>query len=749
MHYKQILIAVMTASVFVSLQGCGMFGSKQDPSSILTYQTANAGCLDNVGTQVKEYSTGTISEADLTAAWNCVNSSLTLFTQFIRGSVPNGYTTQDIQVFISHFLFSQATISPALVQSAFALKASIFGGDPNVLTFDEMNGILAFISVLQTETTNILPFLETRVQNPTPKNLTSLSNAIRAAGKHIGSSLQTAGNPTFTAAQLQTLVTELQNVISTSAVSANDQSAQFVISIKQVLALGGSDGIEGSTWPTFIQGLFNYLGPALSALSYSPSFATGANQEDGFFTKTLGQLISALDATIQVNGGSIPFSAISNIIQYVPDAYLNAAQRTAVSGAQNMIFSRILQSKTSNAIDQNVTSYLSKQVNFWDSVESTLNTVYSTNGFDPVQGATADQLTAALTAYSPTPSSPNQAAVQWITALIQNYKPYFAGTDQEVMFSGALNSYSMHDMEMKHLIRLASTALLNAYSTASDKTEIDLTDFSTFINDVSPVLAAWQMADSSIPGGAQARYLQASLFMPSSVGGSYITLDEGSQYILYFLSIYHQAKRVEPVLSGTCASYGTDAYGTPLMNAQCFRTNYFANYLTFWDRMPLLTKYYESLSSNDQQALEVAIEMAARRYGYSDQCVGLYDVEGFSGILHYIETILERFDTTGEGILTTADAMTAFPVFQSELITAGAASGLSATDTGEQEAAFAYALARGKLPTKGVEGDIEFLWWWIIVGKDHWNIKAARNSLFKVIGSISPPPTPTTASQCE
>lgn len=538
MHYKRIaLIGLMTLALMV--QGCGLFGSKQDPSSTLMYQTANAGCLNNVGTQAQQYATGEISEADLTAAWNCVNSSLTLFTQFIRGSVPNGYTTQDMQVFISHFLFSQASINPDLVQSAFALKASMFGGSPDVLTYDEINGFLAFTTVLQKESIRILPYLASRVQNPTPRNLISLSNSIKTAGKHIGSAIQSAGNPTFTTAQIQTLVTELQSVIAPNLAS-NNQIGQFVVSIKQLLALGGSDGIEGSAWPTLMQGLFNYLGPALSAVSYSPAFATGANQEDGFFTKTLGQLTDALNATIAINGGSIPFSAMSNMIQYIPDTYLNAAQRSAVSGAQSMLFTHILQSKTANAIDSNVTAYLMQQVTFWDSVESTLNAIYTQNGFDPVQGATAAQLTAALDAYEPTPSpspsstSPNQAAAQWITDLIQNYKPYFAGTDQEVMFSGALDSYSMHDMGMKHLIRLISSALLTGYSTATDKTEIDFTDFNTFINDVSPILNAWQMADPSIPNGAQARFLQASLFMPSSNGGNYLDLDEGSQYILYF-----------------------------------------------------------------------------------------------------------------------------------------------------------------------------------------------------------------------
>jgi hypothetical protein len=747
MLYKQKSVVGLMVLV-IGAQSCGIFGKKQDPSSILMYQTADAGCLDNLGTQVKAYSNGTISETDLTGAWNCVSSSLTLFGQFIRGSVPNGYTPDDIQIFISHFMYSQGTISTDLVKSVFALKASLFGGTADVVTLDEIGSLLTLVTVLQTETTQMLPHLADRAQNPTPRNLIALSKSIRQAGKHIGGALQTAGNPSFNAAQIQTLVNELQS-LTASSTPISPQIGQFAVAIKQILALGGSDGIEGGAWPTLVESLFSYLAPALSALSYQPTLARGANAEDGFFTKIMGQLTNALDATITVNGGAIPFSALSNMVQYVPSSYLTTDQAAAISGALPMAFTRILQSKTANAIDQNATTYLMSQVKFWDKVESILNKIYTQNGFDTEVGPTSNQLIDALTAlYPPGQSTPDLDSVNWIAALIQNYSPYFAGEDQEVAFSG-LTSYSMHDMGMKHLIRLISVSLLKGYTTGTDPNQINFTDFGTFINDVVPILNAWKMSDPSLPSSAQARFLQANLFMPSSNGDNYVSLDEGSQYILYFLSIYHNAQRVDPAMNGVCQSYGLDVYGTPLMNAQCFRTNYFANHAVFWDRMPLLTKYYESLSSTEQLDFQEAVETASRYYGYSDQCVGLGDVEGFGGILHYIETILERFDTNGDGLLSTDEAMDAFPTFQNELITAGKASGLSATNVGEQQAAFAYALAKGKLPKGGVTGDIEFVWWWIIEGKSRWNLKAGRNNLYKVLANISPPIVPTNPSQCQ
>jgi hypothetical protein len=743
---KKSTIVLMILSL-IAAQGCGVFGKKQDPSSTLLYQTANAGCLDNIGTQVKQYSNGTISETDLTGAWNCVSSSLTLFGQFIRGSVPNGYTPDDIQLFISHFMYSQGTISMDLVNSVFALKASLFGGTADVVTLDEIGNLLNLITILQTETTQVLPHLADRAQNPTPKNLIALSESIRRAGKHIGASLQTAGNPSFNAADIQTLVNELQS-LTASSTSVSPQIGQFVVSIKQILALGGSDGIEGSAWPTLVQSLFSYLGPALSALSYQPTLARGANAEDGFFTKIVGQLTESLDATIKINGTGIPFSAMSNMIQYVPPSFLTAEQGAAVIGILPAAFTRILQSKTPNAIDLNVTTTLMTQIKFWDKVESILNKMYTQNGFDTEVGPTSNQLIDALTAlYPPGQTTPDIDAVNWIAALIQNYSPYFAGEDQEISFSG-LTSYSMHDMGMKHLIRLISTMLLKGYNSGTDPNEIDNADFSTFVNDVVPILNAWKMSDPSLPSATQARFLQANLFMPSSNGDNYVSLDEGSQYILYFLSIYQGSARADNLVASDCPSYGLDAYGTSYMSADCFRKTYFSNHAVFWDRMPRLTKFYDSLDATDQADFEVAVETASRYYGYSNQCVGLGDVEGFSGILHYIETILERFDTDGDGLLDTTEAMGAFPTFQNELITAGKSSGLSATNTGEQQAAFAYALAKGKLPKGGVAGDVEFVWWWLIVGKSHWDLKAPRNNLYKVLSNISPPVVPTMPSQC-
>ena len=736
-----VLLALM------GLSGCGLFGNRQDPNTILNYATPNAGCLDNIGKQVVQYSGGQISTPEWTGAWDCVSSSLTLFAQFIRGSVPDGYTPQDIQVFMSHFLFSQAPISKDLVQSAFALKASVFGGTVDVITFDEVNKLLSLIKVLKIETTRILPYLASRTQNPTPENLLLLSSTIQLAGKNIAAALHTSGNATFTLAQIQTLVVELQSILTTPSGDIGT-IGQLVTAIKQVLAQGGSDGIEGSAWPKLLQSLASYVGPVLSAMSYSPAFATGINPQGGLLIADFGQLIAALDATIQNNGGSIPFSALSNVIQLLPDYVLTATQRTAISNAQGMIFSHFLQSKTADAIDQNMTAYLMQQVAFWNRVQTTLEMIYTQNGFDPQQGVSAAQLTAALKAYSTDLDSEGKADVQWITDLIQNYKPYFSGDDSEVTFS-PLELYSLHDMSMKHLIRLISSALLAGYSTVTDKTHINTTDFGKFVGDLTPVLAAFQMTDASIPNAAQARFLQANLFMPSSNGDGFVDLNEGSQYILYYLSISHLSQRVLPVVSAVCPSHGVDPYGAPLMDAACFRKTFFSDYLELWDRMPLMTRYFQSLKAADQASFEVSIETAARQYGYSSQCVGRYDIDGFTGILHYIETILQRFDTNGDGNLDTKETVAAFPVFQNELITVGQSHGLSATDTGQQKAVFAYALAHGALPATNFWGDVEFLWWWLVLGQDGWEVKADRTALYKVIASISPPPPPPATSQCQ
>jgi hypothetical protein len=297
MRYKRKIVFGLLI-LALSSQACGLLGKKQDPNSTLLYQTANAGCLDNIGTQIKQYSQGTISESDLNGAWNCVSSSLTLFGQFIRGSVPDGYTPDDVQIFITHFLYSQGAINMDLVQSVFALKASLFGGTADVITLDEIGKLLSLVTVLQTETVAVLPHLAQRATNPTPRNLIALSEAIRRSGKHIAANLQTAGNPSFNAAQIQALINQLESITNTTA---SPQIGQFAVAVKQVLALGGSDGIEGSSWPLLIQSLFSYFGPALSALSYQPTLARGANAEDGFFTKLTTELTESINATIVIN----------------------------------------------------------------------------------------------------------------------------------------------------------------------------------------------------------------------------------------------------------------------------------------------------------------------------------------------------------------------------------------------------------------------------------------------------------------
>ena len=120
----------------------------------------------------------------------------------------------------------------------------------------------------------------------------------------------------------------------------------------------------------------------------------------------------------------------------------------------------------------------------------------------------------------------------------------------------------------------------------------------------------------------------------------------------------------------------------------------------------------------------------ARRYGNSNQPIGTYDIQGYVGLAHYIESLMFRFDRNRNGSLSVEELLIAYPMFKRLLVEMG---NLDPDNDSIAQAVFTYLVKYQKVP----KVDAHFIWWYLT--RPLWKINASRSAIFGLISKLTVP----------
>ena len=127
--------------------------------------------------------------------------------------------------------------------------------------------------------------------------------------------------------------------------------------------------------------------------------------------------------------------------------------------------------------------------------------------------------------------------------------------------------------------------------------------------------------------------------------------------------------------------------------------------------------------------LEVAMEKAARRRGYTEDLIGSFDMNSFAALPHYAEDVMDRFDRNNDQVLDKKEVLNfAYPIFRSTLQTVSGRS-----QDWILQAALTYALKYGRMPKGAVQLMARVSW------RPFWRIRADRGALYQVLAILSEP----------
>ncbi len=714
--------------LFTFQQGCGLLGNREGFNKIAQYNPASIGCLNQMGSQFSRYLDGKIDATEWDSTWSCATDSLSVYQRFVQGSDSQGYTPEDIHSFLSKFLYSGTPISKELVRSSFLLKQSLFGGSATVLTKEELDRFIRMLNVGRETTLRLLPYLQKQEYFKSADEYKNFAQTLMQLGTEIGKNLSTQSNPELTFLTLQTIAQELSTIFHWDI--SHHFNKQFS-AVKRFLIAGSNDALEAQKWPKFFELLTTYSAPLLAWKSMNWSQFKTLSEGGDFVVELFETLKKALNQSIDLHTGGIPFSVFDQMIDELSIGFFQDVQKETLKQTLRPLFNRLLHVKKPGIFDSSGIEKIETQFKNWQRGQKHIQNIFDRYQKDPDGFLLKDYIDSVL-AYRETyaGSGDHEAALDIYRILLlgRDHRPHLVLDSGEIEFTPFFKR-TLNSISRFHAIELIVRTIFQSYSDTQNRDRATVEEFKQFVDDFKQI--AFEMKITEItPTGYLKRFNEMNLFVYSSNGDDYLDVNEGMEYASFLLSMKNFGKRV--FLDGIakqCPSLGKDPMGWDWVGIECFQKEFITNRHEYWKHFPGLIQFFDQLSPKEQSNFEQVMQKGARRFGLTNQPVSSFDMDGYAGLMHYLEALIQRFDYDFNQHLSLSEIMNAYPLFKNTL--AKFANLDPVQDNGTLEAVFTYTVHYGEAPKKDILHLIKFLWWQFT--RPFWSINASRYDLYTVI----------------
>ncbi len=717
---------------------CGILGDKKEASRNLAQ--GGGACLDNLGPLANQFMDGTVSAAQWGATWDCVDDTINLFGKFVKGSDTAGYLPDDLRFLMQRFLFSRGTVTPRFVDGALSMKATLFGGTEKRLTNVELASFRALARFLKTETTALIPHLHNRKANPTTDNLRALSTAIETFGAHLADYLNTDVNQKLTIDQAVEFTTELSKIAFTTDPATVEGWTRLAQEIKTLLVRGAADGVDGADWTKMIK-YGAKVGGAMVAYFDAP------DGDPNFQIEMIDKIQTVLNGSIADWGGELPFSQIEKIIDRAPNSILPQLADDFRIGTKALFHERvetvdgvqthyraaaakILQTRSDTGLDVATIERLLTNYRIGMRANAHLAAIFA-NTKEDLLPADFEVL---ARAYMANLDSVGKNDVARLITIANRYPGLHPASTPEILFLDQ-SRHSRNNLNRMSWYEIASAFLLSSYGTSSDAYGKSATvdDLNLLIADLKLFLFSIHMDHPLKTGIGAKRFREANLFMPNGNGDDQMSLPETSVYLAFIFSASRQNSRImtASLEGGTpCPIKGWNVpLKLPAYDVQCFRDRFAANFKDLFINMPLLRDEVTMMSPAERATWNQTLEYASKTTGYNEDPVTGFDVSSYSGLPHFAESVMLRFDTNHDGALDRSETLNnVFPIFKREL---GTLSGIKIDFL--NKAVLLYLMQKGQQPKI-----LDLIGW--ALGLEFLNdFQARRIRIYQVFAALSPP----------
>lgn len=232
------------------------------------------------------------------------------------------------------------------------------------------------------------------------------------------------------------------------------------------------------------------------------------------------------------------------------------------------------------------------------------------------------------------------------------------------------------------------------------------------------------------------RFREANIFVPRSDGNDFASFDELVDIVGMMFSGVENERQLKVEMLKKCVPAGVVVNSDTLLKVDCVREVLYLEIPKVLTGMPELQVFLRKASKSDWNSYFMNVLKASGYVPNPRQEVRYGEVSQVPHLVQYIEMVYARFDLNKDTVISSADAMRAFPAFRGiilELAKSEIKSGtLSLSDLDDL---FTFILRYGRPPTT-ISEKLRFVFSW----KNRpqiWDVWADRVQLAKILGFIA------------
>lgn len=671
------------------------------------------GCLDHFDATIRDYFNGRTTEPQVVQLFDCASQGLDLFMKHTRGQKTGTYDPEELRTFIQRYFLHDKKITDKLLHEAMVFKQAILGGTDQEIKVGELQQTIEILRVVKIEAISLRPHMAIEPEHFNDLRGDAVEAGL-AAIEHAGKSLSgilTHAAVDYQLKSFSKLLLELQYLLEKGSEGRGPRVLRDNIEVfgaaKQILFSGPSTAIQpkewpmiadiGSRWYSYYLRYENLV--ARQFVDWRRELGVGESWGFGQALMDFGRMVDIgrrlMSDGLKLHPGSVlSFDKLKNLVNSltVPDPdkaggvakddawrpfdkelsnYLKTAFEPLIQkvlgGSESGPDGRDAAGVTPALVDRIWTDFAN-----WFGQQKYLETLFSQLGGDKAFRSVGYSRQALLSVpiphnvplqvgFTTVPLALTKAASTDMEHVIQTFRPLFLGEQHRVYFpDGApgknTNLYSYDDLSRMNWMVAVERTFFRGY--AEDKEQarsargLKEKELDNAYWDFRGLGVKVGFLDASSTVAGVSRFRESNLFTSVADGGDELSVDKGMELMSFIFSAGSVSGTMMEEIGAACKDSTKDEYGYYQVPVECYREQFVTRFEQYWEQMPGMVRYFKSLRPADRTAVLVGLENIARKGEFtSDELVTKFENDTIVMIIHYVESLMLRYDTNLNGTI--------------------------------------------------------------------------------------------------
>ncbi len=700
MRYKMLVSGLVVAASLLSLSGCGEYlNEKKKDSEVLNFSSDRLLCLKELPLSLEKISVGEGSSEDINSSFDCARDALNYFKNKTFGSVPNGYTGDELRRFFSKYFLKENQVTPEFAAELMKIKQALLGGSESVITKDEIVQLVDLLSVIKTESVALSPSMKLLMM----KQKIADGEEISKATVQLNSSVfKILGKTQIVKSEYG--IEELKRALSglSDFLRGSEAKSSYDISydnfkdlvpllevIKNVLVGKKANFSTAAEWrngiQTFIQAydLFLKYNYTLKKISLEKGKVTQA------LSVFIEGVLDLLERSPQLQmRGLIPTQEIDAFIdEVVPRLELNPKiKKSTFKKTYRLFVMRMLgrdqdflekvDFRSFIGFDNKHLGSLRHEFKIWKMIQEFVDSAFKMKSQKAI--LQKDFVVQMRSYFAQTDSEKwknENLLEQEMLKKAQDEFYQLLSSPLPINFNkkgrwiesapSASEPFTWLTLTKLNLFRGLGRLLLIGYGENSlgslTHAELKESGFSAWYDDFNEMGLDLKAFDPRKGNSGPGSFIEANLFTPSGNGDAVMDYKETFEYVSLLFSVgLGTSDQIQNDLQG-CRIKKTDVFGYFYLRELCVKKQLRMKFADYFDNLPGMSRYVAKLTDPEFDEFFKYLKSASLVDG---QIVGLLETENIRTIvtvLHYVEALMRAFDKDGNQTLSINEVVSAAP----------------------------------------------------------------------------------------